>query len=92
MADTANPGAGSGHSGDGETRRDFLYLTAAAMGVVGIVEQEAAGLDDVDGDPQAGAQAQQRAGVLRNIGLEKNQSHGVDFLPGKRRFRALRSW
>ncbi len=35
MADSANPGAGSGHSGDGETRRDFLYLTAAAMGVVG---------------------------------------------------------
>ena len=35
MADTANPGADSRHSGDGETRRDFLYLTAAAMGVVG---------------------------------------------------------
>jgi len=35
MTDTANPGAGSGHSGDGETRRDFLYLTAAAMGAVG---------------------------------------------------------
>ena len=35
MADTANPGTGSGHSGDGETRRDFLYLTATAMGVVG---------------------------------------------------------
>ena len=35
MADTANPGTDSGHSGDGETRRDFLYLTAAAMGVVG---------------------------------------------------------
>lgn len=35
MADTANPGTGSGHSGDGETRRDFLYLTAAAMGAVG---------------------------------------------------------
>ena len=35
MADTANPGSGSGHSEDGETRRDFLYLTAAAMGVVG---------------------------------------------------------
>ncbi len=40
MADSANPGAdsehsGDGHSGDGETRRDFLYLTAAAMGVVG---------------------------------------------------------
>ena len=35
MADTTNPGTGSGHSGDGETRRDFLYLTAAAMGAVG---------------------------------------------------------
>ena len=35
MADTANPGTGSGHSGDGETRRDFLYLTAGFMGVVG---------------------------------------------------------
>jgi ubiquinol-cytochrome c reductase iron-sulfur subunit len=40
MADRANPGvdsgpSGDGHSGDGETRRDFLYLTAAAMGVVG---------------------------------------------------------
>ncbi len=35
MADTANPGTGSGNSGDGETRRDFLYLTAAGMGVVG---------------------------------------------------------
>jgi ubiquinol-cytochrome c reductase iron-sulfur subunit len=35
MADIAHPGAGSGPSGNGETRRDFLYLTAAAMGVVG---------------------------------------------------------
>jgi len=35
MADSANPGADSGHSEDGETRRDFLYLTATAMGVVG---------------------------------------------------------
>ena len=29
MADTAN------HADDGETRRDFLYLATAAMGVVG---------------------------------------------------------
>ncbi len=35
MADTANLGSGSGHSEDGETRRDFLYLTAAAMGLAG---------------------------------------------------------
>jgi len=35
MVDTANPGVDSGHSGDGETRRDFLYLTAGLMGAVG---------------------------------------------------------
>ncbi len=31
MADSANPG----HPGDGDTRRDFLYLAAGAMGAVG---------------------------------------------------------
>jgi len=31
MADSASPG----HSGDGETRRDFLFLAAGALGVVG---------------------------------------------------------
>jgi ubiquinol-cytochrome c reductase iron-sulfur subunit len=43
MADSANPGLSAGGlgdgsaegSGDGETRRDFLYLAAGAMGVVG---------------------------------------------------------
>ena len=39
MADSANPGLsaeGPGDGpGDGETRRDFLYLAAGAMGVVG---------------------------------------------------------
>ncbi len=35
MAETANPGADPGTSGDGESRRDFLYLTAAAMGLAG---------------------------------------------------------
>ncbi|MCH8154297.1 MAG: ubiquinol-cytochrome c reductase iron-sulfur subunit [Proteobacteria bacterium] len=39
MTDSANPGvSGDGSadgSGDGETRRDFLYLAAGAMGVVG---------------------------------------------------------
>ncbi len=35
MANTANPESGPGHSGDGESRRDFLYLTAAAMGLAG---------------------------------------------------------
>lgn len=31
MAESASPG----HSGEGETRRDFLFLAAGAMGVVG---------------------------------------------------------
>jgi len=31
MPESANPG----HSGEGETRRDFLFLAAGAMGVVG---------------------------------------------------------
>ncbi len=35
MAETADPGTDPGHSEDGETRRDFLYLTAAAMGLAG---------------------------------------------------------
>lgn len=34
MADTSHP-APHGHSGEGETRRDFIYLAAAATGAVG---------------------------------------------------------
>ena len=42
-----------------------------------VVEHEAAGLDDVDGDAEAGAEAQQRAGVLRNVGLVEGKTHGA---------------
>lgn len=35
MAEIAKPAHGSGGEHDGETRRDFLFLTAAAMGAVG---------------------------------------------------------
>jgi len=35
MADTTHPAPGAGHSGDGQTRREFIYLAAAATGAVG---------------------------------------------------------
>ena len=35
MADSAMPAHSAGHGDDGETRRDFLYLTAGFMGLVG---------------------------------------------------------
>ena len=35
MVDSANPGLSGDGTGDGETRRDFLYLAAGAMGAVG---------------------------------------------------------
>src|SRR5581483_2544188 len=35
-----------------------------------VVEQEAARLDQIDPDPKTGGQAQQRTGILRDVGLE----------------------
>ena len=37
-----------------------------------VVEQEPAGLDDVDGQPQTGAEAEQGARVLRDVRLEQD--------------------
>jgi hypothetical protein len=36
-----------------------------------VAENEAAGLDDIGFETQAGTQAQQRATVLRDVGLEE---------------------
>jgi len=41
-----------------------------------VVEQEAAGLDNVDVDTQAGRETQDRPGVLRNIRLIESEAHG----------------
>ncbi len=46
----------------------------AAQPAVG--EDEAAGLDDVDSDAKTGAEADQSAGILRDIGLEEGKAHG----------------
>jgi len=35
MADTTHPAHGAGHTGEGQTRRDFIYLAAAGAGAVG---------------------------------------------------------
>ena len=39
-----------------------------------VVEEKAAGLDQVDLDPKAGGKPQQGAGILRNIRLEQGEA------------------
>jgi hypothetical protein len=54
-----------------------------------IAHHEAAGLDDIGGDPEARGHSQHSAGVLRNIGLVKSQAHGSvsDRVKGKKAFK-----
>jgi len=47
-----------------------------------VAKQKAARLDDVHGHGKTGAQAHERAGVLRDIGLKKRQSHETDLRVG----------
>jgi hypothetical protein len=47
----------------------------AAEGAVG--GRESRRLDDMGLDAETGAQAQNRSGVLRNIGLVESDAHGV---------------
>ena len=42
-----------------------------------VVQVEPAGLDHVDGHPQAGRQAQQGSGVLGDVRFEKDEAHGA---------------
>ena len=44
-----------------------------------VVEDEAAGLDDVDRDAEAGGEAEQRAGILRDVRLVEDEAHGAGF-------------
>ena len=56
--------------------RDLVEVIhpGAAEGAVG--DREAGRLDDVRLDPEAGAEPENRAGILRNVGLEKGDPHG----------------
>ena len=57
-----------------------IIETGAAQPLV--VDDEAAGLDDIHGDAEAGAEAENRTAVLRNIGLVEGKTH-VGGFPGK---------
>jgi hypothetical protein len=46
-----------------------------AEGAVG--DREAGRLDDMRRDAEAGGEAQNRAGVLRDVGLEQSDPHGA---------------
>ena len=48
-----------------------------------VVPEEAAGLDDIHRHAEAGGEAQNRAAVLRNIGLEQGKAHGDCRMLGK---------
>ena len=39
-----------------------------------VVEDKTEGLDQVDLDPETGGEAQQRPGILRNVGFEQSQA------------------
>src|SRR5205085_5868201 len=45
-------------------------------------------LDDVGFDPKAGGEAQNRTGVLRNVGLVEGDPHGGRFAPPSSRVNA----
>src|SRR5665213_580123 len=45
-----------------------------------VVQDEAAGLDDVDGDAQTGAEAQQGTDVLRDVRLVEGKAHGAQLV------------
>ena len=44
-----------------------------------VAQEKAAGLDDVGRYAQAGAETQQSAAVLRNVGFEEHEVHGQRF-------------
>ena len=48
-----------------------------------IVEDKTEGLDQVELDAETGGKAQQRPGILRNVGFEQSQAQIVD--PGRLR-------
>src|SRR5690348_13190972 len=42
-----------------------------------VVEQKAAGLDQIDPDPEAGGQPEQRTGILRDVRLEQGEAQST---------------
>ena len=88
MADTAQPKPMGAHTSDSATRHGSEAgpgIVAAELGIgevvearafqAAVAEHEAAGLDDVNGDTEAGAEAKQGPGVLRDVGLVEGEAH-----------------
>ena len=57
-------------AGDG----DLVEVVEARAAQVPVGDVEARRLDDLDGGPEAGGQAQEGAGVLRNVGLVEGEA------------------
>ena len=72
----APPGVEGGPGGMAHDRHLVEVVhSGAAEGAVG--DREAGRLDDVGLDPEAGAEPQNRSGILRDIGLVEGDPHGV---------------
>jgi hypothetical protein len=55
---------------------DLLQVVHARPPEPPVVEDESARLDEVDRHPEAGREAQDRAGILRDVGLIERKPHG----------------
>ena len=56
---------------------DLVEIVHAGPAEMPVGDRKAGRLDDMGGHVQAGAQAQNRSGVLGDVGLEKRNLHGV---------------
>src|SRR5688500_13038980 len=63
----------------GGMARDFhpLEVVHSSPAEVSVGDRKTCRLDDVRLDIQAGAEAENRSGILRNVRLEKSYAHGV---------------
>ena len=56
---------------------DLIEVVHARPAEVPVGDRKAGRLDNVGGHVQAGAEPQNRSGVLRDVGLEERDLHGV---------------
>ena len=61
-------------------RVDLIEVVHAGPAEMPVGDRKAGRLDDMGGHAQARAEAQNRPGVLGDVGLEKRNLHGVDGL------------
>jgi hypothetical protein len=67
---------------------DMGDVVEAGAAEIAVGHVEAGRADDVDGDAKAGGKAQNRAGVLGDVGLVKGEAHATDlgfYRPKRRR-------